>query len=98
MSLREFVLVIEGRQERAKHESEAAWWRTAAMTADVVNMLGAINSTAKHPYKPRPPADYFNHWLGKIAAPPADLQERMERASEAAAARQRRDNTWKGVA
>lgn len=83
MTLRESMREIKMRRERQRQEQEAAWWRTAAETSALMNMIGAAVAGSK--WRAVPPKDLFDQWTGR-AESAETTRDRLERAKRMHAA------------
>lgn len=77
MSLREFGRVVRIRNKQKQEAYELDWWRTAAETSVLVNMIGSAAAGSK--WRPVEAKSLFNQWTGK-ADNVEDAKERLSRA------------------
>jgi len=85
MSLRELDRHSSAVSEQRVEKDKAEWLRTAALSAIVVNTLGALNSDPKKGgWKQISPMEFYNSWMGE-SDEQSDLRgidERVEAATK----------------
>ncbi len=79
MSLREFGRVVRIRNKQKQEAYELDWWRTAAETSVLVNMIGSAAAGSK--WRPVEAKTLFNQWTGKAHDVEA-AKERLARANQ----------------
>ena len=90
MTLRQYERYMRITAETKIQAQEEAWWRTAAMTAEFVNIIGAAHSTKKKPWKTVNAKKFFDNWLGKTSNK-EDFRERWNKAMKLQEARKQRE-------
>jgi hypothetical protein len=79
MSLREFERVVRIRNKQKQDDYELAWWRTAAQTSVLMNMIGGAAAGSK--WVPVEAKSLYSQWTGGDHDAES-AKERLERASE----------------